>query len=96
MDQPDNLQISRNTQDYKVTFCDDGGRPRINEYPMTPRYRPNDEVYIRVAGSTTREGPYLVGAVLSGKYTLCEANGRPVQNGKQFEERDIELKDPFE
>ncbi|KAI1825598.1 hypothetical protein F4861DRAFT_537846 [Xylaria intraflava] len=57
------------------------------------RYRPGDDVYIRVNG---KKESYVVASVSNGKYTLCHENGKPVQGGAVFEERDLELKDPFE
>jgi hypothetical protein len=41
-------------------------------------------------GTETREGPYTVESVPSaGKYTLCLANGQPVKNGIEVEEKDL-------
>ncbi|KAL9030730.1 MAG: hypothetical protein Q9196_001179 [Gyalolechia fulgens] len=88
--------VDESSHSPKYSFCDDGGRPQIEKYPDEPRYRPNDEVYIRPTATTTREGPYRVSSVENRKYTLCDANGNVVKDGNAFEERFLELKDPFE
>ncbi|KAJ3566494.1 hypothetical protein NPX13_g7107 [Xylaria arbuscula] len=90
------MDLPKNIQDPKVSFCDDGGRPKINQYSTEPQFRPNDQVYIRAVGTTPKEGPFIVASVNDAKYTLCDGSGKAIQNGKMFEEKDIEPKDPFE
>jgi hypothetical protein len=57
---------------------------------------PGDEVCIRQSGSCAREGPYLIEKAESGKYTLCNFKGNTVRGGQKFEDKVLELYDPFE
>ena len=50
--------------------------------------RPNDQVYIR---NPRRDGLFTVRQVSNGKCTLLDANGALVDNGKWFDENDLEL-----
>jgi hypothetical protein len=42
-----------------------------------------DKVYLLNGGS--REGPYVVASVTSGKYTLSLENGKAVRNGEEID-----------
>lgn len=55
-----------------------------------------DQVYVRVSGTTTREGPYTVAAVENGHYKLCDSNKCPVKGGSWLKEEELEIYDPFE
>jgi hypothetical protein len=71
--------FSESGQSPKFTFCDDGGRAKIDEYDLvstkflipvvnpdslqTSKFRPGDQVYFCVRGTATREGPYKVASV---------------------------------
>lgn len=91
----------------KIVFCDDGSRFEVKEYSNVsinyqtssfiltnhsrqPKFRrPNDRVYI--ATPPLREGLFVVSSVVSRRYTLCDRKNRPVKNGKEFEESELEL-----
>ncbi|KAI1074281.1 hypothetical protein F5B20DRAFT_462791 [Whalleya microplaca] len=88
--------VNKDGQLPKVSFCDDGGRPKINEYSSVPKFRPNDHVYLQPAGTATKEGPYIVSSVSDKKYTLRDTNGNAIQSGIAFSEDDLKMKDPFE
>lgn len=50
-----------------------------------------DQVYLRVPGSQSREGPYLVATVVSaGVYTLCLQNYQAFKSGAEIEEKELE------
>ncbi|KAI0100315.1 hypothetical protein GGR51DRAFT_564127 [Nemania sp. FL0031] len=79
-----NVPLASNSPVFK--FSDDGGRPKVNGYVTTSKYRVDDRVYI-VEG-TTREGPYKIETVpYAGKYTLCYDNGHTAKNGAEFGKR---------
>ncbi|KAI2616352.1 hypothetical protein GGR54DRAFT_243459 [Hypoxylon sp. NC1633] len=88
--------VNSGSQDPKVVFVPDGDRPMIRKYPDEPEFRPNDEVYIKSTGTTERQGPFVVLSVEDKTYKLGDTSGKPIQDGKDFEENDLELKDPFE
>jgi hypothetical protein len=58
------------------------------------KFRPNDEVYLIASG--TREGPFTVASVGNGRYTLCDANGNSVKDGKAYDENELEFHNAFE
>lgn len=50
-----------------------------------------DEVYLRVPGSVSREGPFVIATVVSaGVYTLCHRNGQTVGIGAEIEEKELD------
>jgi hypothetical protein len=51
--------------------------------PQQPEYHVGDKVHLIVDGS--RQGPYVVASVVSGKYTLSLENGDPVRNGEEID-----------
>ena len=63
---------------------------------LNPMFRPADQVYVRVSGTTMREGPYTVVAVENGHYKLCDNNRRPVKDDSWLKEEELEFYDPFE
>ncbi|KAK4170901.1 hypothetical protein QBC36DRAFT_341048 [Triangularia setosa] len=81
--------------DNKFSFCEDGDRP-ITTYTNNAKFRPADQVYVRVPGTTTREGPYTVAAVDNGRYKLCDENKTPVEGDRWLKEEELEFYDPFE
>ncbi|KAK4457494.1 hypothetical protein QBC42DRAFT_278995 [Cladorrhinum samala] len=78
----------------KFSFCEDGDRPWINKYPKNAKFRPSDQVYVCVPGTTTREGPYKVAAVKpeKGLYKL----NIPMKGDSWLTEKELELYDDFE
>lgn len=80
---------------HDVSFVDDCGRPRIKKYSTEPRFRPNDYVFIQGLQGQTREGPYVVTHVKDNRYTLSDTRGRPFRNGATFDEKELQLQDPF-
>lgn len=61
---------------------------KVTNHHQQLTFRPKDRVYVV---TPLREGPFLVSSVANGRYTLCDANMRPVKNGKEFEESELEL-----
>ena len=50
-----------------------------------------DEVYLRVPGSVSREGPFVIATVVSaGVYTLCYQNGQNFRSGAEIEEKELD------
>ncbi|KAI1214271.1 uncharacterized protein F4807DRAFT_455912 [Annulohypoxylon truncatum] len=69
-------------------FGDDGGRPKVNKYVTTSKFRVDDSVY--VVEGTARDGPYKIEKVpYAGKHTLCYDNGQPAKNGAEFAEESL-------
>ena len=60
------------------------------------KFRPNDEVCIRIPGTEKLEGPYLVSAVEEGRYVLCDANLKPVKDGIPVEEEHLVFYNAFD
>lgn len=59
-------------------------------------FRPGDQVYLCITGTNTREGPYQISSVPRAKsYILCNGNKEPINGGREVEERDLKLYDPF-
>lgn len=78
----------------QFSFCEDGDRPLIKKSPPT-KFRPNEQVYVRVPGTTALEGPFKVSSVDKGRYQLCDEGGSPVKDNKWFEESELESYNPF-
>ncbi|KAM7217475.1 hypothetical protein V8F06_007106 [Rhypophila decipiens] len=78
-------------------FPEDGQRPAVRSYGTKQHVlRPNDQVIIRASGGNVREGPYHIEKCTDGgKYTLCDEDGKTVKEGKEFEEGELEVYDPF-
>ncbi|OQV00562.1 hypothetical protein CLAIMM_06042 [Cladophialophora immunda] len=77
--------------DLNFTFVEDG-RPSVQAYQKTSRFRPGDKVIYRVPGSGVQEGPYLIASVPStGKYVLAHQDGRKARNGAQVEEKHLKM-----
>ncbi|KAL1860699.1 hypothetical protein Daus18300_009042 [Diaporthe australafricana] len=74
-----------------ILFPEDGKRPYVDKYGASYKYRPGDQVCI----SGTGEGPYYISEPQNGKYTLCDAGGQAAKGGKEFEESELKLYDPF-
>ncbi|OQV09881.1 hypothetical protein CLAIMM_13959 [Cladophialophora immunda] len=87
---------TRDVQKNGFVFPEDGKKPLVETYKQKYKFSPGDEVYIRQSGHRAREGPYLVEKAESGKYTLCNSEGVTVKNGQKFEDKELELHDPFE
>ena len=48
-----------------------------------PKFKVGQRVYLQKSGS--REGPYLIATVASGKCTLCLEDGELVKNGQEID-----------
>ncbi|KAE9363028.1 hypothetical protein N431DRAFT_138387 [Stipitochalara longipes BDJ] len=82
---------NKGDQSPNFSFCDDGGRPYIQQYSTTSKFRPRDRVYFRQAGTGAQEGPFIVESVpSSGRYTLLLTSGQKAKNGAEVEERELE------
>ncbi|KAN0089853.1 hypothetical protein V8E51_018432 [Hyaloscypha variabilis] len=82
---------NKGDQSPKFSFGNDGGRPYIQQYSNTSKFRPADRVYFRQAGTGAREGPFIVESVPSnGRYTLLLTSGQKAKNGTEVEEKELE------
>ncbi|CAN9198641.1 unnamed protein product [Alternaria alternata] len=78
------------TQNSKIVFCDDGGRPVIDEADHEGEFYPND--WVRII-NPKQEGRFKVTEVLDGRYRLQDENGVSVEQGRWFEESELELEE---
>ncbi|KAF1992973.1 hypothetical protein P154DRAFT_583253 [Amniculicola lignicola CBS 123094] len=86
-----------NDQDAPMPLRHDGrlkdgkGRPGVKIYENGFKFTPNDKV--RIKGTTTQglRGPYIVSCTYAGpKYALEKSNGSSIDNGKKFDEDELE------
>ena len=55
------------------------------------KFRPGDEVSLRVPGTDTFEGYYVISHIEDGKYALEDQNHNIVNQGELFDEQDLIL-----
>jgi hypothetical protein len=65
-----------------------------NHY-QNARFCPADQVYVRVPGTTMREGPSTVTSVDNQQYKLCNEKGNQVKGNSWSKEEELEFCDPF-
>ncbi|KAK4205085.1 hypothetical protein QBC40DRAFT_271697 [Triangularia verruculosa] len=79
----------------KMLFTDDEQhyRPRVNQYENGSKFCVDDEVYV-TSGGRGLLGPYIVARVvmdsLPVKYELSHGDGSSVDDGKEFDENELE------
>ncbi|UPK97513.1 hypothetical protein LCI18_008448 [Fusarium solani-melongenae] len=78
-----------------VLFAKDGKRPWIDEYGFEYKFRPADEVTTIHPTTRAQIGPYRISEAKDGKYSLCDREDRPLQDGRLFEESMLTPYDPF-
>ncbi|KAI1376849.1 hypothetical protein F4677DRAFT_76056 [Hypoxylon crocopeplum] len=75
----------------RVSFDGGGERPYVRTYAQKPKFYVGDKVYL-INPNGTREGPYLVGSVISaGTCTLSLETGAAVRNGAVINMNSMEL-----
>ena len=62
--------------------------PFLTGVLQKPNYTVGDKVYWQ--NGTSREGPYVIATVTSGKCTLCLEDGATVNNGGEIDEEYLE------
>ena len=86
--------LLHSTIDPIFVLTPDGKRVGVDDYGKDKyKFMPNDKVYLYSSG--TREGPYTIETTKDGKYTLCDDDGKPLNDGETYEEADLALCDPF-
>ncbi|KAE8442779.1 hypothetical protein EG329_002867 [Mollisiaceae sp. DMI_Dod_QoI] len=71
------------TQSPRISFDEDDKRPYVKSYAQKPEFYVGDKVYL--LNGESREGPYVIASVTSGKYTLSLENGKAVKNGEEID-----------
>ncbi|KAL1796258.1 hypothetical protein ACET3X_004798 [Alternaria dauci] len=65
--------------------------PNDKDVPVQAKFAPGDQVRIKATSAQGLRGPYKVTEKLSGpRYTLEGSDGSSVDNGKQFEEAELD------
>ncbi|KAF2629497.1 hypothetical protein BU25DRAFT_489561 [Macroventuria anomochaeta] len=74
----------------EFTF-DDSGRPFVQEYSSSNKFRPGQKVNLHIPGQATPEGPYKIETSAGArKYTLCSLDGQQqVRNGQIIDEDNL-------
>ncbi|KAN0083816.1 hypothetical protein V8E54_002904 [Elaphomyces granulatus] len=67
----------------RISFDEEGERPYVVAYAQKPKFIVGQKVYLHNDG--TREGPYIVATITSGKCMLCLGDGKPVKNGEEID-----------
>jgi hypothetical protein len=57
--------------------------PFLPRVPQKPKFKVGQKAYLHKDG--TREGPYLIATITSGKCTLCLENGEPAKDDEEIE-----------
>jgi len=67
------------------------GRPSISNYTGGFKFRVGDDVRINATSNQALRGPYTVSETFAGpRYTLEKSDGSLVDNGKKFDENELE------
>ncbi|KAG9189815.1 hypothetical protein G6011_06683 [Alternaria panax] len=67
------------------------GRPSIKGYSKNFKFRPNGKVRIKTTSTQGLRGPYTISETHTGpKYTLEKSDGSSIDNGKTFDEDELE------
>lgn len=81
---------SNRSESPDFTFCDDAGRPLVTPYNISCKYRPGQQIYLRIPGAAQPDGPYKIETIAGdARYTLCYPDGRTARDGATIEEKDL-------